>query len=216
MRRPIIQGLTARLMLGAVLGFSPVAGYSLGLGKLKVTSGLNEPLKAEIDFTSIADNERRGLNVSLAPRADFDAAGAERVPFLSQIKFQIVQRADGRYFLELKTEQPVEEPFLHMLLQLEWPGGRLVREYTALVDPPSYMISKPATVEVPNTAPSTEAAAPAPSNFVQTVPPPTPEPAPTVAQASPPASTPEAPPRASEPALSAAIPDKVAEPMLRQ
>ena len=193
MCRPLIKGMTARLLLGAVLGLSPIAGYPLGLGKLKVNSALNEPLKAEIEFTSIADNERRGLNVALAPRADFEAAGAERLPFLSNIKFQVVQRPDGRYYLDLKTEQPIEEPFLHLLLQLEWPGGRLVREYTALVDPPAYMISKPAAVDAPATAaapampitPAVPIPTPAPTPFVETVPPPTAaEPAPpAVAQA---------------------------------
>lgn len=183
MYRPQLKGLTARLVLGALLGLSPIAGYPLGLGKLKVRSALNEPLKAEIDFTSIADSERRGLNISIAPRADFEAAGAERLPFLSQIKFQVAQRSDGQYYLELKTDQPIEEPFLHMLLQLEWQGGRLVREYTALIDPPSFMVSKPAQVEAPSIVPPTPvpvpevpaptAQAPAATPFVETVPPPT-------------------------------------------
>src|SRR5581483_348021 len=143
--------LTARL-LGAALVLWPLAGYPLGLGKLKVLSGLNEPLNAEIDFTSISDAERKGLNAALASRADFEAAGAQQLPFLSQIKFTVTKRTDGRYFLQLKTDQPVDEPFLHLLLQVEWPGGRLVREYTALIDPPQIVAGKPAGIQAPSTA----------------------------------------------------------------
>jgi pilus assembly protein FimV len=74
-----------RLFLGALLALCPLVGHSLGLGKLQVKSTLNEPLDAEIDITVIADNELKGLNVSMAPRADFEAAGAERLPLLSLI-----------------------------------------------------------------------------------------------------------------------------------
>src|ERR1051325_5984143 len=149
MYRQIVTPALLSVVLGVCIALCPSAGYSLGLGKLHVKSGLNEPLNAEIDITTITDSELRGLNVSLASRADFEAAGADRVPMLSQIKFIVAKRADGRPYLQLKTDSPVEEPFLHLLLQLEWPGGRLVREYTALVDPPAYMVGKAPTVEAP-------------------------------------------------------------------
>ncbi|MBI3899368.1 MAG: FimV family protein [Gammaproteobacteria bacterium] len=200
MRYLKVKRLTGRLVLGAFLGLSPLSSFALGLGKLKVQSALNEPLKAEIDFTTIADNERRGLNVTLAPRADFEAAGAERLPFLSAIKFEVVKRPDGHYFLELKTEQPIEEPFLHLLLQLEWPGGRLVREYTALVDPPAYMVNKPAAVEVPTTPAE-------PPASVETVPPPETAPAPAATTETPTAPQPE-------PSVSTAAP--AAEPTVQE
>ncbi len=188
MHRHIVAQTVPRLVLGVLLALFPLAGYSLGLGKLQVKSALNEPLNAEIDITSIADNELKGLNVSLAPRADFEAAGAERLPLLSQIKFTVAKRPDGRYYLQLKTEAPIEEPFLHMLLQLEWPGGRLVREYTALIDPPSYMVGKPPATEAPQTAAPPVAAAPTPeSKFVETVPPPSQEGEQPAAQAAAPA-----------------------------
>lgn len=164
MRR--MRRLTARYALGAILVLSPLAAHALGLGKLKVQSALHEPLNAEIEFTSISQSELKGLNATLASRADFEAAGAERLPFLGLIKFNVVQRPDGRHFLELKTEQPVEEPFVHLLVQLEWAGGRLVREYTALIDPPQYLAATQPRIEVPQVAPSM----PAPQ--VETVPPP--------------------------------------------
>lgn len=152
---------TARLVLGTALVLIPLAGYPLGLGKLKVHSALNEPLRADIEFTSITEAELKGLSTSLASRADFEAAGAEHLPFLSQIKFNVVRRPDGRHVLELKTDQAVQEPFLHLLLQLEWPGGRLVREYSALIDPPNYVAGKPSGIEPPRIA-ATPAAEPEP------------------------------------------------------
>src|SRR3990172_180030 len=166
----------AGLVIGALLALFPPAGHALGLGKLKMHSALNEQLNAEIEFTSISEQELKGLNVTLAGRAEFDTAGVERLPFLSQIKFNIVRREDGSYALQLKTDQPIEEPFLHVLLQLEWPGGRLVREYTALIDPPYHAIGRPAGIEPPSTAPESEAElAPAPPVVTA---PPAPEPLP--------------------------------------
>ncbi|BAU47866.1 hypothetical protein SVA_1291 [Sulfurifustis variabilis] len=153
-------------MLGALLALCPLAGHALGLGKLKVHSALHEPLNGEIEFTSITDSELKGLNATLASRADFAIAGAERLPFHANIRFEVVRRPDGRYFLELKTDQPIEEPFVHLLVQVQWAGGRLVREYTALIDPPRYLASTPSGIEVPRVAPT----APAPE--VETVPPP--------------------------------------------
>jgi len=164
----MIMRMAVPWILGAVLIVFPFAAYPLGLGTLEVKSALNEPLYAEIDFTSITEDELKGLNVSLAPRADFDAVGAERLPFLSQIKFTVAQRADGRYYVQLRTDGPIAEPFLHVLLQLEWVGGRLVREYTALIDPPSYVAGRPPAIESPETAPPLVRTSP----FVETVPPP--------------------------------------------
>ncbi len=148
--------MTARIVspvLIALFACLPATGYALGLGKLKVHSSLNQPLNAEINFTSLTEAELKGLTVSLASRADFTAAGVERAPFLAQIKFSVNRNADGRYTLRFSTPTPIDEPFLHLLLQIDWPGGRLVREYTALIDPPYQIAAKAPTVEPPRAAP---------------------------------------------------------------
>src|SRR3990172_5648175 len=106
----------ARWMAGALVALFPLASYALGLGKLTVRSALNEPLNAEIEIVSVTDKELKGLQVGLAPRGDFDQAGIERLPFLSQIKFTVSKRADGNYFVQLRTDQQIEEPFLQLLL----------------------------------------------------------------------------------------------------
>lgn len=148
--------MTARIVspvLIALFACLPATGHALGLGKLKVHSSINQPLNAEINFTSLTEAELKGLTVSLASRADFTAAGVERAPFLAQIKFSVNRNADGRYTLRFSTPTPIDEPFLHLLLQIDWPGGRLVREYTALIDPPYQVAAKAPTVEPPRTAP---------------------------------------------------------------
>lgn len=157
------MALFSRWMLVGIMALFPAVGHALALGKLKVLSALNEPLNAEIEFTSITDKELKGLSVTLASRADFDAAGVERLPFLSQVKFVIDQRPDGRHFLQLRTDQQIDEPFLHLLLQVEWPGGRLVREYTALIDPPYKIAGKAAPVETPVVIPPAPEPVPAPA-----------------------------------------------------
>jgi len=167
------MALVWRWMIVGMMALFPITSHALALGKLKVFSALNEPLNAEIEFTSATEKELKGLTASLAARADFDAAGVDRLPFLSQIKFIVSKRTDGRYFLELRTDQQLDEPFLHLLLQIEWPGGRLVREYTALIDPPYKIVGKAAPVE----APTIPAPVPAPVPEVAMQPPAPPIPA---------------------------------------
>ncbi len=157
----IIKGIPPRGMALAILlacalflVLYPVPGMALGLGRLKVHSALNEPLNAEIDIVSISDKELKGLAVGLATRAEYDQAGIDRPAFLAQLKFSVSKRLDGRYFIQLRSDEPIREPFLHVLLRIEWPGGRLVREYTALIDPPLQVAGRPAGIEVPTAAPS--------------------------------------------------------------
>lgn len=166
----------ARLcILGAVIAMAPGMVHALGLGNLRVNSALNESLNAEIDFTSISKRELKSLNVGLASRTDFDGAGVEKLPYLAGIRFTLAKRLDGRSFLQLQTERPIREPFLHFLLQVEWAGGRLVREFTALIDPPYLIASKPPKIQTPQTpAPEPEPVMTQPSEAV--VQPLTPEP----------------------------------------
>ncbi len=169
--------LISQWMLVGIMALFPAVSHALGLGKLKVLSALNEPLNAEIEFSSITEKELKGLTVSLASRSDFDAAGVERLPFLSEVKFVVDRKSDGRHFLQLRTDQQIDEPFLHLLLQVEWPGGRLVREYTALIDPPYKIAGKAAPVEVPVVTPPAPEPVPVPVPMPEVLPVPPPAPA---------------------------------------
>ncbi|MHB8741516.1 MAG: FimV/HubP family polar landmark protein [Sulfuricaulis sp.] len=145
--------LVARWIVVGLMALFPIASHAMALGRLQVISALNEPLNAQIELSLVDEKELKGLSVSLASLADFNAASVDRPPFLTQIKFTVVKKPDGHYFIELHTDDAVNEPFLHLLIQLDWPGGRLVREYTALIDPPYAIANKaPAPVEVPTVA----------------------------------------------------------------
>jgi len=126
----------ARLVFTVGLLGSSSSALALGLGRLTLHSALDEPLRADIELTAVHPNDLRTLVTGLAARSEFDNAGVELAPHLRDIKYQVEQRPDGRYFLRLSSLQPVREPFLHFLLQVEWAGGRMIREYTALLDPP--------------------------------------------------------------------------------
>ena len=153
------RGVCRAIAVGAgfLMALLPLLTHGLGLGPIKVNSALNENLDAEIEFTSVTDQELKDLQIGLAPVAAFQAVGIEKTPQLSAIQFQVARRSDGRPYLRVTTRFPYAEPYLHLLLQAEWrvgsSVGRLRREYTALIDPPFLTASKPTGIEAPRTAP---------------------------------------------------------------
>lgn len=130
----------------AVLLFalSPIAGYALGLGKLQVDSGLGEPLRLQIQLESVTANEAETLDVILASRSDFARAGIDYPDLASLLNFELISDPGGRYRVLVSTEEPLQDAYLHFLVSAVWSGGKAVREYTALLDPPLYS-GKPAT-----------------------------------------------------------------------
>ena len=131
--RPITIAVLATALMLAV----PFAAHSAGLGRLSVLSSLGQPLNAEIEIVSLQSGEEDGLAAKLASTDAFTQAGIELHPALIGIRFAI-ERREGRSILRLSTAQPISEPFLEMLVELQWSTGRLVREYTFLLDPPEY------------------------------------------------------------------------------
>jgi len=169
----------------ALLLAVPFAAHSAGLGRLSVLSSLGQPLNAEIEIVSLQAGEEEGLAAKLASTDAFVQAGIELNPALIGIRFA-VERRGGRAVLRLSTVQPVSEPFLEMLVELQWNTGRLVREYTFLLDPPEYR-SRQAIAATPPAAdkPAPEATpAPAPTSAQEAKPAvPAPAPEPVAAQA---------------------------------
>lgn len=139
-------------LIGGVLFLSVCNGaQALGLGKFTLQSRLNEPLRAEIELTAANPHELKTLRTGLAPFPDFERAGVDYAPHLFGIKFTVATRADGQYVVQLTSDQPVREPFLHLLVQADWAGGHLIREYTALLDPPGYAASPAPDLTAPQT-----------------------------------------------------------------
>ncbi|RZI94412.1 MAG: hypothetical protein EOP78_08990, partial [Variovorax sp.] len=140
---------------------------------LNVQSALGEPLRAEIEVTEITASEADGMKVNIASAEAFRAAGVAYNASLSDIRAALQRRADGRYVVRLTGSRSLNDPFVDLLLEANWSSGRIVRDYTVLLDPPSARQPGTATaiaplppqmaapVPVPRTAPVAVAQAPA-------------------------------------------------------
>ena len=140
-----VRNLTKTLAMLSLL--TPVVGYPLGIGDIKLHSALNQNLNAEIPLTLSADENAADIKVGLAPAAKFDEAGVPWTYFLSKIKFQTVTKSNGSVVIKLSSKEALKEPFLNLLVEVSWPKGNLYREFTVLVDPPSNYQTPPPTVE---------------------------------------------------------------------
>src|SRR5476649_2300875 len=140
-----LKTLTSAVACAVLL--SPAANAA-GLGKLTVLSSLGQPLRAEIELTAVAAEESNALVAKLAPAEAFKLANIDFNPTLLSLRFEIEQR-NGRQVIRISSGQPVNEPFVDMLLELNWTGGRLVREYTFLLDPAEMRSTQPAQVAAP-------------------------------------------------------------------
>ncbi|MCX2981676.1 LysM peptidoglycan-binding domain-containing protein [Halieaceae bacterium IMCC14734] len=130
------MGRKGNLWLAGLLSLSPATASALGLGELTLQSYLNEPLRAEVDLLEIGGLDEGQVRIRLAASEDFERAGVERAYFLTGLKFEIKLdgRDEGR--LVITSRDPVREPFLDFLVEARWPNGRLLREYTVLLDLP--------------------------------------------------------------------------------
>ena len=205
-----------------------VAGQALalGLGDIRLSSALNEPLRAEIDLIAAMPEELNNLTVQLASAETFKRYGLDRPLFLSDMQFNVLRTgtASGN-LIQVRTASPVTEPFVTFLVEAVWSRGRLLREYTLLLDPPTFA-PPPATQSTQSvTAPSRanqsdagriERPAPAPETSPRTSPPAPrvrapvqsrqPESPPPASPAEPPPVVTEAPPAATEAAAAMSIP----------
>lgn len=128
------QALT--LVISA-LAFTSTA-EALGLGDIELESHLNEPLNAEIELLELRGLTAGEILPTLASNDAFVRAGVERNFFLSNISFDVRENEAGELVIALSTNQPVREPFLNFLVEVNWPGGRLLKEFTLLLDPPVF------------------------------------------------------------------------------
>ena len=148
--------------------------WALGLGDIRMNSALNEPLNARIELLSATPEELDALTIAMASADTFDRYGIDRPFYLQGVQFNIVRsgRAEGNY-VQVRTQAPMAEPFLTFLVEASWSRGRLLREYTVFLDPPTF--APPAA----NTAPAIQAptrTAPADSARIErAAPPPAPQ-----------------------------------------
>lgn len=131
--------LRTALRLCGLLVFAGLSqsSWALGLGALDLQSALNERFDGKIELFDTAGLEGAEIRVSLASAEDFERVGVERFFFLTTLKFE-VESAGGRPVIRASSTQPISEPYLNFLVEVLWPSGRLLKEFTVLLDPPTF------------------------------------------------------------------------------
>lgn len=170
-----------QLSLAVALGLINAQVFALGLGQVEVRSRLSEPLVAEIPVIASA-GEIDSLSVRLASADAFARVGLERpLSLVANLEFSVGRNVRGERVIRVTTTRPIDDPFLSFLIEAEWNGGRLVREFAVLLDPPYLAKAANVAVQAPST-PAPQVRQPAPP---QPVPPATMEPTTPVASGAP-------------------------------
>ena len=125
----------AALAVASCVSLAPGLAEAASLGRITVLSNLGQPLRAEVQLGATRD-ELAGMTASLAPGDSFRQAGVHYAPILQDLRFTLGKGPDGSPLVRITSSRPVNDTFLDFLLELSWPSGRLVREYTVLLDPP--------------------------------------------------------------------------------
>ncbi len=140
-RKGLARGLLALLML-------PGAAFALGLGDIRLNSALNAPLDAEIELVNALPEDLSTLEAKIASRETFARYSLDWPAFLNSVTIRKGRSANGRDVLQLRSSEIITEPFLTVLVEASWARGRLVREYTVLLDPPVFAPENQPTVPV--------------------------------------------------------------------
>lgn len=145
MNRPFYKGW----LVAALVVLAPSIASAIGLGKLTVLSLLGQPLNAEIDLVSSPKEPLSTVSARLASIDAYQRSDLQYNAVLTNLNFQIATRPNGQPYIKLTSERMVNDPFLDLLIELKWASGRLVRQYSALIDPSDYA---PALAQVPAVA----------------------------------------------------------------
>lgn len=131
MRKLLLAYTTSLLM-------SPISGWALGMGDIRVNSHLNQPLNAEIELHSVNKKNIEFLRITHAANTVYRRADIARSDYLSKLKFKLTKR-NGKNYISVTTTKPFKIPFANFLIEASWDSGHLIREYTVLLDPPEFI-----------------------------------------------------------------------------
>ena len=145
-----LRASTLAIAAGLALSGLPLAVQAAGLGKVTVFSALGQPLRAEVELSATRE-ELASMKAGLASPDAFKSAGLDYASVLLGIRFVVDKRPSGQSIIKLSSDRPLNEPFVDMLLELNWATGRLVREYTFLLDPPEVAAKAAVPVVTPET-----------------------------------------------------------------
>ena len=127
----------------------PTASNALSLGEIQSKSSLNQPFQGQINLLQTNPSEVQNLRIRVASPEVFNRVGIDRPAFLNNISFRTAVQ-NGRPVILVNSSQPINEPFLNFLLEVSWPNGQLLKEYTVLLDPP--VLLRPNTAIASNNA----------------------------------------------------------------
>ena len=146
--RRMIRGLCMKMsvftsmhVVGALGLLAAMPAYALGLGKIELSSALNEPFRAEIPVNTVTGDEAKTLQVRLASNDEFERAGLVKNAAITQLKFEVIQKS-GKTVITVVSKNAVKEPLLDFLLLVKSSNGQLIREYTVLLDPPKSVFNR--------------------------------------------------------------------------
>ncbi|MBS77864.1 FimV/HubP family polar landmark protein [Variovorax sp.] len=169
-RSPLpLNGVRLSVLSAAVavaMGLVSTDASALALGPLKVQSALGEPLRAEIDVTEITAAEADSLKINVATADAFKTAGVPYNPALRDVRATLQRRAGGQYVVRLNGSRPLNDPFIDLLLEANGSTGRIVRDYTVLLDPPTARTAADAGTPIAPVAPQVAAPAERPGPVV--------------------------------------------------
>ncbi len=137
----------------------PWCAFALGVGQLEVRSALNQTFEAELPLITNNPTELTGLVAQIPRQEEFDRAGVERLELLSKLRFSVQAPPGGRSVVRVTSLEPIREPNFNLLLELVWPRGRIIREFTIQLDPELYANRRPPPPPPPVVAPPLPVAA---------------------------------------------------------
>jgi pilus assembly protein FimV len=140
------------LSIALAISMLPNTVSALALGKLSTFSHMGERLAVEIDIPESTPEELAGLKASLASPDVFTASGVDFNPSLVGADVSVQKRPDGRPFIKVTTTGIMNDPFVNLILVVNWPAGRIVRDYSLLLDPVEISNSAPTVTTVPTTS----------------------------------------------------------------
>src|SRR5262249_6831328 len=140
-------------LIALIVAVLPGAADAVGFGRLNMLSNLGDPLNVEIELVSVTKEELGSLSARLAAADAYRRANLQYNPALTGARISIERRPGGQSYLKITSTRVVNEPFIDLLVEITSSSGRLVREYTVLVDPPS-VSPAPATAEAPAARPA--------------------------------------------------------------
>jgi len=146
-----IFGMFRKTAVAAALLFISVSSnaFALGLGEIDMQSALNQPMQASIGLTSAGGTDLSQIKVNIASAEAHQRAGLSRARILGNFRFKVEQDSRGQPVIRVSSTETIHEPFVEFMLELTWPNGRLMRQYTVLVDPPLTMPAAPAIPAAP-------------------------------------------------------------------